>query len=216
MPDHDGGARFDGALADWNGVDDLWVFAYGSLIWRPCFPSLERLAVRVHGYHRALCIWSHDHRGSPETPGLVFGLKRGGCCRGVAYRISAEHVVDTFQALWMREMLTGAYRPAWVRCEARGATVRALVFLLNPGCREDAGTLPQDRLLSVVQSAVGLSGPCLDYVLQTDRALRAHGIGDGRLGALVSKLGASHAACHEEALVSEGLDTSTAVLAEPS
>jgi cation transport protein ChaC len=178
----------DGVLASWNGTDDLWVFAYGSLIWRPCFPSIERRLVTVHGYHRSLCIWSHDHRGSPEMPGLVFGLKRGGCCRGVAYRIAAEHVPETFQALWTREMLTGAYRPSWVSCDSRGESVRALVFLLNRDCREYAGSLPDDHLLAVVKRAVGVSGPCLEYVLQTDLALRAHGIGDGRLGALVRRL----------------------------
>jgi cation transport protein ChaC len=178
----------DGVLAGWNGTDDLWVFAYGSLIWRPCFPSAERRLVTVHGYHRSLCIWSHDHRGSPEMPGLVFGLKRGGCCRGVAYRIASEHVRDTFQALWTREMLTGAYRPSWVSCDSRGVSVRALVFLLNRDCREYAGSLPDDHLLAVVKRAVGVSGACLDYVLQTDLALRAHGIGDCRLGALVQRL----------------------------
>jgi cation transport protein ChaC len=181
-------ASFDGVLATWNGSDDLWVFAYGSLIWRPCFPSLERLLVTIRGYHRSLCIWSHDHRGTPAAPGLVFGLKRGGSCRGVAYRIAAEHVVETFQALWTREMLTGAYRPSWVRCDGQGKRVRALVFLLNQECREYAGSLPEDDLLTVVKRAVGASGPCLEYVLQTHQALHEHGIGDGRLGELVQRL----------------------------
>ncbi|WP_032826637.1 gamma-glutamylcyclotransferase, partial [Bordetella holmesii] len=80
-------ASVDDLLRGWNRSEDLWVFAYGSLIWRPSFNWVERRLATVRGYHRSLCLWSHDHRGSPDLPGLVFGLDRGGCCRGVAYRI---------------------------------------------------------------------------------------------------------------------------------
>ena len=83
----------DDLLAGWNGVDDLWVFAYGSLIWHPGFAWRERRLATVRGYHRSLCLWSRDHRGSPDNPGLVFGLNRGGCCRGVAYQIAALSLI---------------------------------------------------------------------------------------------------------------------------
>lgn len=79
-------------LAQWNGGEDVWVFAYGSLIWRPDFAWQERRLATVRGYHRSLCLWSHDHRGSPDNPGLVFGLDRGGCCRGVAFRVAGRDV----------------------------------------------------------------------------------------------------------------------------
>ena len=64
-----------------------------------------------------------------------------------------------------------------------------LVFLLNRACEEYAADISDDRLLASVRNAVGQSGPCLDYVVETERALRAHGIDDWRLGDLVRKLG---------------------------
>lgn len=184
-----GPASVDELLADWDGNDDLWVFAYGSLIWRPNFPWQERRLATVRGYHRSLCLWSQDHRGSPERPGLVFGLDRGGCCRGVAYRVAASEVQATFQMLWLREMARGAYVPRWLDCHSRQhEPVRSLVFLLNRRCGDYAQGLAEEHLLSVVRQAVGHSGPCLDYVLQTEQALRDNGIHDDRLRDLVRRL----------------------------
>lgn len=178
----------DDLLTGWSGSEDLWVFAYGSLIWHPGFAWTERRLATVRGYHRSLCLWSHDHRGSPDNPGLVFGLDRGGCCRGVAFKVAAHDVPDVFKALWRREMVTGAYTPRWLTCHTEQEPVRGLVFLLNRACHEYAADISDDRLLACVRNAVGHSGPCLDYVVETERALRAHGIDDGRLGALVRKL----------------------------
>jgi cation transport protein ChaC len=176
-------------LGHWNGTDDLWVFAYGSLIWRPGFAWQERRLATVHGYHRSLCLWSRHHRGSDQSPGLVFGLARGGSCRGVAFRIGAADVPATFAALWEREMIGGAYRPRWLACHGEQGRVTALVFLLNRACPDYAGDVSDDRRLHIIRTAVGRSGACLEYVLETDRALRAHGISDCRLGQLVRRLG---------------------------
>ena len=178
----------DCMLSGWNGSDDLWVFAYGSLIWRPSFEWVERRCVTLRGYHRSLCLWSHDHRGSRDVPGVVFGLNRGGSCRGVAYRIAAERVRTTFAALWAREMITSAYVPRWVRCDSDSTPVQALAFLLNRTCQEYTGALPEERLLMAIRQAVGMSGPCIEYVVQTHSALHDHGIHDKSLCNLVQRL----------------------------
>ena len=88
----------------------VWLFAYGSLIWRPECSSTERVRARVHGYHRGLYLWSHEHRGTPEIPGLVFGLDRGGSCSGFAYRLPEDQLEASLYALWQREMPYPSYR----------------------------------------------------------------------------------------------------------
>src|SRR5260370_17326482 len=88
---------------------DLWVFGYGSLMWRPGFEFIEQVPARLIGEHRVLCVYSFDHRGTPEKPGLVLGLDRGGACRGIAFRIAAKRRNDTVQYLRSREQTTNAY-----------------------------------------------------------------------------------------------------------
>ena len=90
--------------------EDLWVFGYGSLMWRPEFPYVERVQARVIGLHRSLCVYSFVHRGTPERPGLVLGLDRGGACRGIAYRVAAGERPTTLAYLRAREQVTMVYR----------------------------------------------------------------------------------------------------------
>ena len=75
------------------------MFGYGSLMWRPGFDFIEQVPARLIGEHRALCVYSFDHRGTPEKPGLVLGLDRGGACRGVAFRVAAKQRGDTIDYL---------------------------------------------------------------------------------------------------------------------
>src|SRR5947209_1011807 len=121
---------------------ELWVFAYGSLMWRPGFPSLERVEARLVGAHRALCVFSFVHRGTPERPGLVLGLDLGGSCRGIAYRVSAAQRPETVAYLRRREQVTAVYReslrPIWLAgSPARGVT--ALCYLVHRGHPQYAG-----------------------------------------------------------------------------
>src|SRR3954464_5314151 len=102
--------------------EDLWVFGYGSLIWRPGFEHLERQPARLIGAHRALCVFSHVHRGTPERPGLVLGLDFGGACRGVAYRGAAKKRAETIAYLRTREQATSVY------CEM----MRSVTLLTEP------------------------------------------------------------------------------------
>src|SRR5262249_59692085 len=101
------------ALSSPHRQPDVWLFAYGSLVWNPVLDFDERVVVTVHGYHRSFCLWSRINRGSPEKPGLVLGLDRGGRCTGLAYRVPARLAGGELRLLWRRRMLLGSYAPPW-------------------------------------------------------------------------------------------------------
>jgi len=181
-------ASLQQALQHWQPHEDVWVFAYGSLIWRPEFAFAEQRLALLRGYHRALCLWSRINRGTPEHPGLVFGLDAGGSCRGVAFRIPASDVLASLTALWRREMGSGAYLPKWLGLHTAAGRVRALAFVMDRRSDGYVRDLPEDHLLDVVRSAHGCYGPCSEYILQTASALRSAGIADTTLEKLVRRL----------------------------
>ena len=123
---------------------DLWVFGYGSLMWRPGFAFIEQVPARLIGEHRALCVYSFDHRGTPEKPGLVLGLDRGGACRGIAFRVAAALRAATIDYLRAREQTTHVYREVmrsvWLENEAR-QRVSALAYVVDRGHVQYAGRL---------------------------------------------------------------------------
>lgn len=171
------------------GESDLWVFGYGSLIWRPGFAFEESLPARLHGYHRSLCIFSHVHRGTPERPGLVLGLDRGGICRGLAFRVAADRAQETVAYLRAREQATAVYveRLMPVRLQD-GRHVTALVYVADRKHLQYAGRLPREQQLELVRHGHGSSGENPDYVLLTDEHLRKMGIYDPVLAGLAQAL----------------------------
>ncbi len=181
-------ASLETSMAGWTVGQDLWVYGYGSLIWRPDFEFLEQRPALLHGYHRALCLWSRVNRGTPEHPGLVFGLDIGGSCRGMAFRIPAHQVPATTEALWQREMPSGAYTPKWLSCRTDAGHVNALVFVMNRNTDAYVPALPPERLINIISTAHGSYGPCLEYVMETAKALRHYNIHDKRLQSLVHQL----------------------------
>jgi cation transport protein ChaC len=167
-------------LAQQNGNSPLWLFAYGSLIWRPDLNFDRRVPARVHGYHRRLCLWSRVNRGTPENPGLVAGLDRGGSCMGVAYRIPAESTQTEFKRLWEREMFLGSYSPRWLDCRLADSTrVKAVAFVVRRDVPNYAGKLTERQILEVFdRGCCGRYGTSLEYLVNTVQALREHGIVD--------------------------------------
>jgi glutathione-specific gamma-glutamylcyclotransferase len=171
--------------------DDLWVFGYGSLIWRPGFEHLERVPARLTGAHRGLCVFSHVHRGTPEKPGLVLGLDLGGACRGIAYRVAKKHRARTIAYLRAREQVTMVYRET-----VRGVTllasperrVQAVVYMVDRGHPQYAGRLDLATQLHLVRQGHGQSGANRDYVLSTVHALEALGLRDRDLHLLAERL----------------------------
>lgn len=167
---------------------EIWLFAYGSLIWRPEGPALERQRARVHGYHRGLNLWSRIHRGTPEHPGLVLGLDRGGSCLGVAYRLPSEGLESQLMALWRREMPDDSYRPAWLGCRlADGRRIEALGFVLERERPNYAGQQPDTVIRQVFDHARGYCGSSRDYLANTLTALRARAMPDHRLEATFAR-----------------------------
>jgi len=173
------------ALDEWGGHDDLWIFGYGSLIWRPEFDFSERRPAHLHGWHRALKMWSRINRGSPDCPGLVFGLLSGGSCRGMVFRVPAADGLETMGRLWLREMPTGVYDPRWLDCVTPGGRVRALAFTLSRRSPNFTGELSDARYRDIFTRAVGRYGSSLDYAQQTLHELQRHGIHDAALARLV-------------------------------
>jgi cation transport protein ChaC len=182
-------ASFDHADAD------LWVFGYGSLIWRPGFEHAERVPARVVGLHRSLCVYSFVHRGTPERPGLVLGLDLGGACRGVAYRVPAKARTDTLAYLRAREQVTAVYREtvrvAWL-AGAPERRVDAVCYVVDRGHPQYAGRLTHEQQLHLVRQGHGRSGNNRDYVIESVSALEALSIRDAELHLLAERLKGSH------------------------
>ncbi|MBV9076783.1 MAG: gamma-glutamylcyclotransferase [Methylobacteriaceae bacterium] len=169
--------------------NDLWVFGYGSLMWRPGFDFVGRYRATLTGYHRSLCVFSHVHRGTPEVPGLVLGLDRGGRCRGVAFRVAETEADATLAYLRAREQVTAVYleRRARVRLET-GETVTAVTYVADRTHPQYAGRLSPDDLLRIVKQGRGISGANPDYVQATHHQLAEIGVSDPILAGIAARL----------------------------
>jgi cation transport protein ChaC len=179
-------------LHQWGGREDLWIFGYASLIWRPDFEFAEQRRARVHGWHRALKMWSRINRGTPECPGLVFALLSGGSCHGVVYRVPRHDVPDVVARLWLREMITGVYDPRLLRCNTDSGAVHALAFTLSRRSPNFTGELSEARYRQIFADSCGRYGTTHDYAHQTLESLRSHGISDAALARLL-QLGPANA-----------------------
>jgi glutathione-specific gamma-glutamylcyclotransferase len=184
-PLRDPQALLQQALAEWGGHEDLWVFGYGSLIWRPEFEFAERRPARVHGWHRALKMWSRINRGTPERPGLVFGLLTGGCCRGVVFRIERARGAETLAQLWSREMALAVYDPRWLAAQTPAGPVRALAFTLSRKSPSHTGELTEEEYRAIFAVATGKYGTTHEYAHRTFEELKRHDIRDRNLERLL-------------------------------
>jgi cation transport protein ChaC len=166
-----------------------WVFGYGSLIWNPGFAFLRSEKAMLHGAHRSRSIYSHRHRGTPERPGLVFGLSRGGSCLGVAFEVDAIGWPQVFDYLQAREQDRGVYREAWRTVTlASGVRVKALAYLVNEAHPQFAGRLDLGEQVRLVARSTGESGRNSEYVRNTARHLLLLGIRDKALMQIVAAL----------------------------
>jgi cation transport protein ChaC len=175
--------------------EDLWVFAYGSLMWQPGFAFEERRHARLVGAHRALCVYSFVHRGTPDRPGVVLGLDRGGNCRGIAYRVAGAKRSDTIDYLREREQVTMVYRESWRRVwldDDPQLSVHALCYMVDRGHHQYAGRLTMAEQLRLARQGHGRSGACREYVLAAVKELEALGCRDAELHMLGERLKGTH------------------------
>ena len=166
-----------------------WVFGYGSLMWNPGFPHAGAQPARISGFHRKLCVYSSHYRGTPEKPGLVFGLDRGGSCTGMAFEVNAPDWPGAWNYLRQREQVTMVYREVFCPVKLRdGRTVKALTYVvdrLHPQC---AVGLTDQQIVALVRQGEGLSGRNTDYVRNTHAHLTALAISDPSLARIIALL----------------------------
>lgn len=175
---------------------DLWVFGYGSLMWRPGFHYEEVRRATLVGYRRCFCLYSTHHRGNAERPGLVLGLDRGGTCHGLAFRVAAERRLETLDYLTAREQISGAYRDNAVPVTLEGEPrqeVFALSYIVERRHPSYAGRLSLAAQARIIRGACGISGPNLDYLINTLAHLDSLGIDEPELRRLLAVIGAHFA-----------------------
>ena len=164
---------------------DFWVFGYGSLMWRPGFRFEEKRLARIHGSHRSLCVYSYVHRGTPERPGLVLGLDRGGSCWGTAFRVNGPLREEVISYLRGREQVTMVYLEAVRRVQLAGEDgpreVEAVCYVADRAHEQYAGRLSVEEQARIVLHGVGGSGPNPEYLDNMVRHLDEIGLPDREL-----------------------------------
>jgi cation transport protein ChaC len=168
---------------------NFWVFGYGSLIWQPGFDFEESMPATLHGWHRAMCILSTHYRGCPQTPGLVLGLDRGGCCRGMAFRLAAERAEEIRQYLYDREMITQVYTPRFAPLRLTdGRRVSGYLFTARRDHAQYSGALSPERAVALIRQGIGSGGTSRDYLASTVEHLERLGIRDAALERLLHRV----------------------------
>lgn len=157
---------------------DLCMFGYGSLIWNPAFRYIESRPARLFGFHRRFCLHLTIGRGSPEKPGLMLALDRGGSCNGIAFRIAASAIEEETRILWLREMISGAYKPQKVSLKTDIGTLEGFTFVVNRHHSRYIRGLSFEETIAGLSRGEGILGSCREYLSNTFYDLQRHGIRD--------------------------------------
>jgi len=203
MTDGDYDRLVEAALARVGPEEDIWLFAYGSLIWNPACQSVEHRPAVVHGWHRSFCLKLVRYRGTAERPGLMMALDRGGLCRGLAYRIPRQDAAVALSSVMRREisMKPMANQPRWLTTVINGERRPALGFVINRNISTYVGRLSPEQSADLIATGCGHWGSCAEYLLNTVLKLEEHGIRDRNLWRL-------------QALVAERLDVKNELVRE--
>ena len=179
--DADIAACLDTMLAEHPPKDDVWLFGYGSLMWNPAMEFAEKRGGRVRGWHRSYCLWLEAGRGSPENPGLMLALDRGGAAAGALFRVPADRARAELLLPFRRELFTYSYDPRWVSVATHAGPLRALTFVANRDGPRYAKRLELAHVARHVATASGSLGSCMEYLTSTIASLDAMGLNDRML-----------------------------------
>lgn len=203
MTDEDYEAAIGDVLAD-APSSDIWLYGYGSLLWKPGFEYTESRIATVRGWHRTFCFRAKRFRGTPDKPGLMLALDRGGACKGMVFKLPAHQVRESLNTLFRRELVItpSINLPRWMTTETHDGPVRALGFVVNRTHPFYCGKLPLEETASILATAAGHWGSCAEYLRETVLRLEELGIHDGslwRLQALVAeRLEADHRSANSQ------------------
>lgn len=168
---------------------DIWVFAYGSLIWNPLLDFAERRPATLDGWHRSFCLRMLSGRGSAATPGRMLAVEAGGSTEGVAFRLDAGKALAELRVMWVREMVLGSYCPTWARVALAGSgAATAIVFAADTGRPQYRADASIGAIAALVSAASGPFGSNADYVFRLDLALRELGARDDYVASLAAAL----------------------------
>jgi cation transport protein ChaC len=175
-------------IAD-NHDEDIWLFGYGSLLWNPAVEVAETRIGRIYGYRRRYCLRTRIGRGTPELPGLMLGLDRGGCCTGQAIKLDRRIAVGELDLVWKREMISGAYQPRTITVHLDdGGKVEALTFIINQSGASYVGDMPLDEKAQIIATAEGFIGSSYEYLVRTRTSLIELGLRDPYLDELSTRV----------------------------
>lgn len=157
---------------------DLWVFAYGSLMWDPGVEFVEVRRARTEDFARRFCLFDEGGRGSADRPGLQLALDRGPGCDGLAFRIEAAVLEHETFVLFRREMIAPAYRPVWLPLETSQGDVEALAFVADHASPKIVPGIPPHEMAQMISGAAGFLGSNFDYLAETRTQLARLGVTD--------------------------------------
>lgn len=189
LTDEELDASLTAALDSHPPGEDLYLFAYGSLIWNPSFNFVGREKASIEGWSRQFCLWMYMGRGTPEKPGLMLGLDKGGNCDGVAFRLSASTARSELKLVWMREMFASAYVARWITARIGGQEVQALTFVVNTANPRYVTGLSDEHIARYIAAAKGSLGTCLEYFVRLRESLSELGQRDELVERLAVHLG---------------------------
>lgn len=169
----------------------MWVFGYGSLLWKPGFNVAERRVASLEGYRRSFSMLSVTHRGTPECTGLVLALDAdvGSVCDGLALRVASGEEDETLAYLRERELVTAAYLERHVTVALDdGREIEALTYIIDPEHAQYCGDLSLEEQAQRIARAEGRMGPNSEYLYNTAAHLREIGLSDGDLNWLEERV----------------------------